>query len=203
MSVQSECRTWFEVDSFSGQIPNFAMDTTDVDPNADRAQERFLIHVFDQPLELAAGPSGSAVYVPPDMSIWPTAALFDAVYASAVMHHFGFALVVVLKKWEDVFYPGGPTKAVHVDDKRRRDQADADKENSSKTAQQKCYNRRDRRRGIHGAIDPYDVVMMCRFQAMEPDKVRSYLQGCEEMVAARERKGLEEKINSWRESLDR
>ena len=94
-------------------------------------------------------------------------------------------------------------KAVRVDNKHRRDQADADKENSSKTAQQKCYDRCDRRCGRHGAIDPYDVVMMCRFQAMEPDKVRSYLQGCEEMVAARERKGLEEKINSWRESLDR
>jgi len=179
------------------------MDTTDVGPNAGGAQERFTSHVFDQSLERQAGPSGSAVRVPSDTSIWPTSALFDAIYASAVVHHFGFALVAVLKKWEDVFYPGGPTMAVHVDDRRRRDQADADKENSSKTARQKCYDRRDRRRGIHGAIDPYDVVMMYRFQAMEPDKVRSYLKGCAEMVAARERKGLEEKINSWRESLDR
>jgi|SRR5712671_433107 len=196
---------WLEVDIFSGQTPNFAMDTTDIDSNAVRAQERFTSHVFDRSLERQAGPCGSAVRVPSDMSTWPTPALFDAVYASAVVRHFGFASTVILKKWEDIFYPGGPTKAVHVGDKQRHDQADADNENSSKTAQQKCYDRRNtgRRRGIHGAIDPYDVVMMYRFHAMEPDRVRSYLQGCEEMVAARERKGLEERVNSWRESLDR
>jgi hypothetical protein len=44
--------------------------------------------------------------------------------------------------------------------------------------------------------------MMYRFQAMEPEKVRDYLKGCEEAAAAaREHKGLEEKVNPWRESL--
>jgi hypothetical protein len=37
--------------------------------------------------------------------------------------------------------------------------------------------------------------------AMEPEDVRAYLKGCEEMQAAGERKALEEKVNSWRESL--
>ncbi len=36
---------------------------------------------------------------------------------------------------------------------------------------------------------------------MEPEKVRAYLKGREEMAVARECKGLEEKLNSWRESL--
>ena len=42
---------------------------------------------------------------------------------------------------------------------------------------------------------------MYRCLAMEPEKVRAYLKGSEEIVAARERKGLEEKVNSWREFL--
>ena len=42
---------------------------------------------------------------------------------------------------------------------------------------------------------------MYRCLAMEPEKVRAYLKGSEEIVAARKRKGLEEKVNSWREFL--
>jgi hypothetical protein len=173
------------------------MDTTDVDPNADRAQERLTSHLFDQAFEPATGPSGSVVRVPSDMSLWPPAVLFDAVYASAVMYHFGPALTEILEKWGDVFCPSVPTKTAHIDDERGLDQADADKENSSpkKAARQRRYNRRDRR------IDPHDAVMMCRFLAMEPENVRAYLKGCEEMVAAGDRKALEEKVNSWRESL--
>jgi len=102
----------------------------------------------------------------------------------------------ILRKWEDVFYPGGPTKAAHADDKRQRDQDDADEENSRHKAA-RLYGRHD----IHDAIDPHDVVMMYRFRAMEPEKVRAYLEGCEETVAAGKRKGLEESVNSWRESL--
>jgi hypothetical protein len=179
------------------------MDTTDVDPNADRAQERYTSHAFDPRIMPFAGPSGSAVRVPSDMSIWPPAVLFDAVYAGAVVRHFGVAVADILKKWGDVFYPGGPTKAALAEDQRRRDGADADKK---KYSQQKVDRRqrqemRDERRGTHDAIDPLDLVMMYRFKAMEPEKVRAYLKGCEEVAVAREHKGLEEKVNSWRKSL--
>jgi len=34
---------------------------------------------------------------------------------------------------------------------------------------------------------------------MEPEDVRAYVEGCEEMGT--EHKGVEEKVNSWRESL--
>src|SRR6267142_5425279 len=86
------------------------MDTTDVDPNADRAQERFTSHVFIQSSEVFPGLSGlssTAVRVPSDMSIWPPTALFDAVYAGAVVYHFGIKEPDFLKNWEGAFYPGG------------------------------------------------------------------------------------------------
>jgi len=43
--------------------------------------------------------------------------------------------------------------------------------------------------------------MIYQFKAMESEDIRAYLEGCEEVVAAREHKVLEEKVNSWRESL--
>jgi len=130
--------------------------------------------------------------------------LFDAVYASAVAHYFGVASTDMLEKWADMFYPGRSTKPAYADDKRRRDQADAEKDNSTKQkiAREQRHERRtsNRERGIRYA-EPCDLVMMYRCQAMDPEEVRAYLRGCEEMAAARERKGLEEKVNSWRESL--
>jgi len=182
------------------------MDTTDVYLNAGRAQERVTTHFFEfrESLERQAGPSGSAVRLPSDMSIWPPAALFDAVYASTVVHHFGVALGVILEKWGDVFYPGGPTKPAYADDRRRHGQADGDRESSTKQkiAREQHHERHtsNRERGIRYA-EPCDLVMMYRCQAMDPEEVRAYLRGCEEMAAARERKGLEEKVNYWRESL--
>lgn len=176
------------------------MDTTDIDSNADRAQERFTSHHFDRSLERVLPSSGSAIRVPSDMSDWPPAELFDAVYASAVLHHFGFQLNHISETWGDVYHPGGTMKA---NDRRRHHQADVDKENSKRQAadRQQRYERRDGRRRNRDTIHPYDLVLMYRCQAMEPEKVRAYLKGSEEIVAAKERKGLEDKVNSWRESL--
>jgi hypothetical protein len=96
-----------------------------------------------------------------------------------------------------VFHPAsdGPTKATHRDNKCRHDQADADKVNHNPQKAAQRFERRDRR------IDPHDAVMMYRFKAMEPEKVRAYLKECEEVAAAREGEGLEERVNSSRESL--
>lgn len=186
---------------FSEQTPNFAMDTTDVDANADSAQESLTSHLFDQDLKRAAGPSGKAVRVPSDMSTWPPAVFFDAVYASAVVHHFGFGVTDILEKWGDMFYT--PMKTAHTNGKHRRDRADADEDNSNglTVAQQRHYDRRGGRRSRHNAIHPHDVLMMYRFKAMEPEKVMAYIKGCKEIAAEKERKELEEKVNSWRGSL--
>jgi len=138
------------------------------------------------------------------MSIWPPTALFDAVYAGAVVYHFGIKEPDFLKNWEGAFYPGGrPMKAAQADDRQRSDQVDADKKakDDKKDARQKRKEARDRNRDTHDAIHPIDVAMMYRFMAMEPENVRAYLKECEEVAAARERKGLDEKVTSWRKSL--
>jgi hypothetical protein len=178
------------------------MDTTDVDPNADGAQERFTSQVF-VPSSVLPGFSSATVRLSSDTSIWPPTALFDAVYAGAVVYHFGIKDPDFLKKWEGAFDPGGPVTAAQADDRRRSDQADADKKvnDKKKDDRQKRWERRDRNRDTHDAIHPIDVAMMYRFMAMEPEQVRAYLKECEEVAAAREREELEEKVTSWRKSL--
>src|SRR6267142_3915083 len=147
---------------------------------------RYTSHTFDQLMMPFAELSGSAVHVPSDLSIWPTTVLFDAVYAGAVVRNFSVAVVDILKKWGDVFYPGRPTKAAHADDKRQCDQAVSDKEKYSqlKADRRRRQEMRDGRRRTRDAIDPLDVVIMYRFKAMEPEKVRAYLKGCEEAAVA-------------------
>jgi len=119
------------------------------------------------------------------------------------VRHFGSPITDYLKKWGDVFYPGGPTEVAHTDAKRRRDQADVDNENPNEqnAAQRQHHEKRRRRFGKHDDIDYFDLSMMCRFMAMEPEDVSAYLTRCEETQAAGERKALEEKVKSWKESL--
>jgi hypothetical protein len=176
------------------------MDTTDVDSNADRAQERFTNHFFAR--SPFSGYSGLAARVPSNMTMWPPSVLFDAVYACAVAFHYGSGLADVLKNWEDVFYPDEPAEAAHTDDNGRRDQVAAQEKSDRQKAERKeRFHMRQERERARNAIHPHDLLMMYRFRAMEPEKVRAYLRGCKEMAAARERKGLEEKVNSWREGV--
>jgi hypothetical protein len=75
------------------------MDTSDVDPNSEKTQERYTKHLFNEAAERPTGPSGSVVRVPSNKSIWPPALLFDAVYASAVVHNFGTVATDIVEKW--------------------------------------------------------------------------------------------------------
>lgn len=185
------------------------MNTADVDEEADGAEVRFTLHHFETEAERGSstGRPGTALRTPADMSTWPPPTLFHAVYAVAVVKAFGAELADIVQNWRNIFYPDGPTEAARAGDKRRRDGANADKERPvrQKTERQERHNARTRRQGTHDAIDFFDVVTMYRCSAMEPEDVKAYVEGCEEMavepVEPVERKGLEEKVSSWRESL--
>jgi len=100
-----------EADSLSDQTPNFALDTLDVSPNAYNTQESlgFLFNV----------PSGTEIRVPRDKSDWPPTVPFEAVYASAVMEHFGVCSVGIDNALKKLDYLLCPT----ADDKPSRDEA--------------------------------------------------------------------------------
>ena len=58
-----------------------------------------------------------------------------------------------------------------------------------------------KRRGIRGGFDYLDMVTIHHCMAMGPENARAFLEECNEMAAAAERKMVDEKVNSWRESL--
>ncbi|KAH8998378.1 hypothetical protein EDB86DRAFT_2774895, partial [Lactarius hatsudake] len=67
--------------------PNFAMSTTNIDPTAPPAQKQYISHIF-KPGPPGMVPSGSTFQVS-DIDRFPPAIIFDAVYAGAILHHFG------------------------------------------------------------------------------------------------------------------
>lgn len=103
----------FESDGADEQTPNFAMNTADIDPTALPAKRRCTAHRFrlDDPLSLGglgAPPSGSPLRLS-DAPECPPPILLDAVYASAVLHHFGTRTLKdeVVATWKETFDPGG------------------------------------------------------------------------------------------------
>lgn len=190
------------------------MTTTDVDPNAGNArEERFTNHVFELSLEgSVGGHSGQAIRVPSndtEKSEWPPTSLFEAIYASTVMYHFGVTPGDLLNKWDAVFYePGGASNPEQADNQRRHDQDNAEKENRERhrEARKRRYNERQQGYRGHrgrraGGLDGLDMLTILPFTAMPAEKVRQYLEGCQQVAAAKEQNELEEKVNSWREGL--
>ena len=180
------------------------MTTTDVDPNARTAdEERFTNHIFDLSVH-PVGLPGQAIRLPANDAErfkWPPSSLFDAMYASAVIHHFGDIPAKLFKKWEAVFYPpDGPSKAGETDDKYWHAQADVEKMHHEKqrTEQQQHYEKWQCR---HGDFDAFDVLRLVPFMVMPAEKARDYLKECERVAVAKEHEGLEVKVNSWRKGL--
>lgn len=114
-----------------GQTTNFAMGSDDINIELDTTKTRFQAHLFDAsyPRLLPAGP---VVHVPNDLADWPPAVLFDAIYASAVVHHFNAFTQGFLDGWETKFYPRGltTTALALADDQRRHGQAAVEKDNA-------------------------------------------------------------------------
>lgn len=79
--------------------------------------------------------SGSPLRIS-DTATWPPAILFDAVYAGAVVHHFGTKALVAefTASWESSYYPGGVTAATAANLKANTDRRAADKHKSETQA---------------------------------------------------------------------
>lgn len=130
--VSTACviNTYLDSDSANEQTPNFAMTTADVDPTAQPAEGRCTAHLFQQAgtpaalgcLGSSALPSGSPLRIS-DGPEWPPPVLFDAVYADAVLCHFGTQTLEdeVTATWKDTFYPGGIKTASATHTRRLRE----------------------------------------------------------------------------------
>ncbi|KAH9003326.1 hypothetical protein EDB86DRAFT_2798832, partial [Lactarius hatsudake] len=99
--------------------PNFAMGTSDIDHHAPPDLKRCTAHLIEvaanrgpNPLEFVSAPPvriAASHRFPPDI-------LFDAVYASSILRHFGTKIMTdwINRGWSDTFYPDGVTTAAQA-----------------------------------------------------------------------------------------
>lgn len=152
----------------------------------DAEKKRYTAHVFDsRALESGGGFSGCAIRVSKDKSSWPPTVLFDAVYASAVIHHFGELPDDILKTWESIYYPGGIknlTRAQVAEEAAARDE------------------HRRRRNDGRGTLDGFDLLRILPYIVAGPEQSMRNMKERQEAAAAREREELEAKVDSWRQN---
>ncbi|KAF9485262.1 hypothetical protein BDN70DRAFT_890408 [Pholiota conissans] len=96
------------------QTPNFAMNSADIDPTVAPTQKRWTYHFFGDSSNapyIGNCPSGSEVRMNSncDPSMYPPAILLDAVYAGAILRHFGTEELEdrTAAFSKDIFYPEG------------------------------------------------------------------------------------------------
>ncbi|KAH9026847.1 hypothetical protein EDB85DRAFT_159729 [Lactarius pseudohatsudake] len=160
------------------QTPNFAMDTSDIDHDAPPDQKRCTAHLIQvngpYPREFV---SGSIVQIaaspqfrpPPDI-------LFDAVYATFILHHFGTKRVKdSITEWKDTLYS---VTDEHVT-------------TSEGTPAQ------DERRTKHHRPDIMGMLMALPYILVPPDKLQAEMRAAKEEAEAAEQRHVQERVEGW------
>jgi len=187
------------------QTPNFAMNTSDIDVIAPPAEKRCTAHLFRPNKRSCLGDKTLALNSPLRISdnpmLWPPAILFDAVYAGAVLYHFGTQTLKddVLGTWKNIFYPGGVMTVAHADykailDKRAAPAAKAQEDSRDRKA------RREARSGPSGP-DTFDMLMTLPYIMVPPNELQAMLREAEEKAEAMERRRVHEKVDTWMKQI--
>ncbi|KAF8888174.1 hypothetical protein CPB84DRAFT_1733273 [Gymnopilus junonius] len=179
--------------------PNFAMVTTDIDYNADPEEKRYTAHLFKPSAPSLLGgfnppPSGSPLRRISNSPEWPPTILFDAVYAGAVLHHFGTQELkdVVSANWNDVFYPDGVMDQPHADYKKITYSRAEDNRKKGKQAQERMM-----RYDAHHGPDAFDTLMTLPYIMVPQNELKTMLREAKEKAEATEQKRVQEKVNAW------
>jgi hypothetical protein len=186
-------------DGVDTQTPNFAMDTSDVDLNAPAEVKRYSTHLFDPSDPSFFGdsalPSGTPLRVSETFD-WPPAILFDAVYASTVLHHFG---VQTLKEelaatWQDTFYPDGIMNQAQADQQAITNARAATMERKEMQVQE-CQARADAHACTHP--DTFDMLLALPYILVPRNELQAVLREAKEKAAAAEQRRVQEKVDTW------
>lgn len=165
------------------------MDTADVDPAAIALprEKRYTTHLFlpgDTFLlgGLGAPPSGTPIQIS-DSPDWPPTILFDAVYASVVLQHFGTQTLkdVVSSTWDKVFYPSGVVNRAHADyytEEWKEKQRRKDEEALSRP-------------------DTFDMLLAIPYAFADQDKVDAYFRKVEQRAEQAEQRRAQDKVTAW------
>ena len=173
------------------------MKTSDINPTAPPAEKRYTTHLFQPDERYALGdsalPLGSPLRIS-DTPEWPTPILFDAVYASAVLHHFGTQTLKdeVATTWKDIFYPGSVTTATHAGY-----QVILDKKSTAEQKVQQQAQEREARYQAPTVPDAFDMLMTLPYIRMPREELKAVFKEAEEKAEAMEQRRVREKVDSW------
>lgn len=147
-------------------------------------------------------PTGSQVRVPSNMADWPPDILFDYVYASAVIKHFGIIEEGRLLKWRDTYYPEGALTSQGVSERVRKEnitQGERDRQRQIRERQERGKTRSDKNLPRVDLLElfweasygPKANFEFCLQQAEERERAE----------AEREREESRSKVVSWIEQV--
>ncbi|KAF8912190.1 hypothetical protein CPB84DRAFT_1902336 [Gymnopilus junonius] len=170
--------------------PNFALTTTDIDPNALSTEKRctshFFRHLVAPTIQSFSNSRIHSSYAPN----YPPAILFDAVYASAVMHHFGTQSLKdgITETWKDTFDPGGVTSVEEAEYK-----AILDKERNL----WRKHRSKPRTYWLRPTPDTFDMLMTLPYVLVPRDQMQAVFREAEERTKAMEKRNAQEKVGAW------
>ncbi|KAF9462692.1 hypothetical protein BDZ94DRAFT_1282844 [Collybia nuda] len=174
---------------------NFAMNTADIDLTASPDEKRCTAHLFAPNYPGAFGgmrvpPFGSPLRIS-DTPDWPPAIVFDAVYASAVLHHFGTQILkdVIVKTWMDTYAEGimGQAHAEFKSITNARALAEAKR--------QKRAQERQTRYEARAVPDTFDMLLAMPY-------ISAMLRNAEEKAATEEQECVQEKVETWKRQVE-
>jgi len=166
------------------------MTTADVDPTLLGTEKRCVAHVFEPQRDFLPGtsiPLGSLVQIS-DTPLWPPAILLDAVYAGALLHHFGTQELkdTVTSTWGEIFNPGG----IMTTDEREE------------MIRLQAQNRTSHREEASSGPDTLDMLMALPYIMVPQDTLQGMLKENEEKAKAIEQRRVDEKVNLWMEQVN-
>jgi hypothetical protein len=189
------------------QTPNFAMNTTDVDPTAPPAEKRCTTHLFQSPTQHVLTPGITVLSIlkpgfplqlyntPED----PPAILFNGIYAGAILHHYGTQALkdALAKTWRDMFYPGGVMDVAHFDEQA----PPVDSLRTEISMQQNTAHDEAEASSGHG-LDMSDMLMVLPYVMVPPNELQAALRGAREVREAAELRHVQEKVDQWNRQVE-
>ncbi|KAF4563930.1 hypothetical protein EYR36_003175 [Pleurotus pulmonarius] len=179
------------------QTPNFAMETSD----KGRGDLQCVAHAFiDDQYSLGDSRvrSGTSVRICDDLTQWPPQILFDLVYASAVLVHFGTPQLreqFSLNGFKDQLYPQrvAPIRPEYLASIEKR----AQDELQTKMNRDERVTKRENR-----DLDAYDMITFLPYINLGAEKMLTMFKEAEDRADAAERAASTEKVEQWRAHIE-
>jgi hypothetical protein len=181
------------------------MNTTDIDPTAPPAEKRCTSHVFTtKPPSRALLYPGSTLLLSGTFQD-PPAILFDAIYATTILHHFGTQSLrdLITVVWKDTTYPDGVSTSTQADHKKIIAERSTAVEHKLKQGKERDGRHERRRDGDHEGCnqpDLYDMLMILPYCLIPPNELQAMSREAKEKAEAAEQRRVQEKIDAWRQS---